>query len=420
MISSTAAFLVDQISAIVGDTGTMSLAHPALQILTVLNWLIAVVWLAHAAMVVQGMSTLPEVSPGNEPSLFASDEDEITIIVPARDEEASIKNTLNSLLASTGVCLQIIAVDDRSTDGTGILMDDVAAAAAGGRHSLQVLHITELPKSWLGKPHAMAMAARQARSPWLLFTDGDVHFHPRSLEIALREAEALSADHLILIPSVILLTLGEKAMLATMNALSQWMIRLWKVSDPQARDFIGVGGFNLIRREVYEKLGGFDRIRMEVLDDLRLGWLVKRAGYRQRVVIGRDLVRLRWLQGPLGVMRLAEKNAFAAYHYRIGFTLLVSLALFLVAVVPVIAIFAGGLPLIGGVLTFIAFAAIFRANRKVTATPPWLAILYPPSMLVVLYALLRSMTLALVRKGIDWRGTRYSLKELRRNSMRGW
>jgi glycosyltransferase involved in cell wall biosynthesis len=372
-----------------------------MQILTALSWIVAAVWLVHAAMVVHGMSTLPEVGVASEPSSFASDEDQITVIVPARDEEASIRNTLNSLLASTGVRLQIIAVDDRSSDGTGILMDNVAAdvAAARAGHTLQVLHIAELPKDWLGKPHAMAMAARHARSPWLLFTDGDVLFHPRALEVALREAEARSADHLILIPSLILLTLGEKAMLATMNALSQWMIRLWKVSDPRARDFIGVGGFNLIRRDVYEKLGGFDRIRMEVLD---------------------DLVRLRWLKGPLGIVGLAEKNGFASYHYRVGFTLLVSLALFLAAVVPLIAILAGGLPLIAGVLTFIAFAAIFWANRKVTATPPWLAILYPPAMLVVLYALLRSMTLALVRQGIDWRGTRYSLKELRRNSMRGW
>jgi glycosyltransferase involved in cell wall biosynthesis len=400
----------------------MLLAHPALQFLAVLSWLIALVWLAHAAMVMQGMSTLPEVGQRSEPSSFASDEDQITVIVPARDEEASIKNTLNALLASTGVRLQIIAVNDRSTDGTGILMDNVAAdvAAARAGHTLQVLHITELPNGWLGKPHAMAMAARRARSPWLLFTDGDVLFHPRALEIALREAEARSADHLILIPSVILLTAGERAMLATMNALSQWMIRLWKVSDPQARDFIGVGGFNLIRRDVYEKLGGFDRIRMEVLDDLRLGWLVKRAGYRQLAVIGKDLVKLRWLKSPLGIVGLAEKNGFASYHYRVGFTLLVSLSLLLVAVVPVIAVVTGGLPLVGGVLTFIAFAAIFWANRKVTATPPWLAILYPPAMLVVLYALLRSMTLALVRQGIDWRGTRYSLKELRRNSMRCW
>jgi cellulose synthase/poly-beta-1,6-N-acetylglucosamine synthase-like glycosyltransferase len=400
----------------------MVTANPALEIITVLSWLLAVVWLAHAIIVVRGMVTLPDVTGNGAHGPFATDEDQITVIVPARDEEASIENTLRSLLASTGVRLQIIAVNDRSTDATGLRMDEVAAeaAAAARKHTLSVLHITELPDGWLGKPHAMALAARQARSPWVLFTDGDVLFHPRALEIALHEAEAHSADHLVLAPTVILEKATEKAMLATMNMLSQGMVRLWKVSDPRARDFIGVGGFNLIRRDVYEKLGGFDALRMEVLDDMRLGWLVKRAGYRQRVIVGRDLMRLRWLRGALDVIHLAEKNGFAAFRYRVVPTLLASLGLFTLAVLPLIAVAAGGWPLVAGLLAYLSVALTFWGNRKVTPVPPWLAVLYAPATLVVLFALLRSMTLALVRRGIDWRGTRYSLGELRRNAGRGW
>ena len=404
----------------------MIAANPALEIITTLSWLLALAWLVHAAIVAQGMSTLPDVTSGASDysvgNPFATDEDQITVIVPARDEEAAIEKTLRSLLASTGVRLQIIAVNDRSTDGTGVRMDDVAAeaAAASGHHTLRVLHVSELPGGWLGKPHAMAIAARQARSPWLLFTDGDVLFHPRALEIALREAEVHDADHLVLPPTVILNNAAENAMLATMNMISQSMVRLWKVSDPHAKDFIGVGGFNLIRRDVYEKLGGFDALRMEVLDDLRLGWMVKRAGYRQFVSVGRGLVRLRWLRGAFDVIHLAEKNGFAAYRYRIGLTLLASLGLFTLAVLPIAAIAAGGWPLAAGLLAYLAVAITFWGNCKVTPAPPWLAILYAPAVLIVLFALLRSMTLALVRQGIDWRGTRYSLKELRRYAGRSW
>lgn len=400
----------------------MSAANLALQVITILSWLLAVVWLIHSLAVAQGMSTLPDVSEGKVPGSFATDEDEITVVVPARDEETSIQATLRSLLASTGVRLQIIAINDRSSDGTGVRMEQVAteAATSGGRHTLQVLHVTELPGGWLGKPHAMAMAGRHARSPWLLFTDGDVLFHPRALEIALREAEARDADHLVLTPTVILKTAAEKAMLATMNALSQWVIRLWKVSDPRAMDFIGVGGFNLIRRDVYEKLGGFDALRMEVLDDLRLGWLVKRQGFRQCVIVGPNLVRLRWLHGALAVVHLAEKNGFAAYRYRVGLTLLAGLGLFATAALPLVAIAVGHEALVAGMITYVAFALIFWGNRKVAPAPPWLAILYAPATLVVMYALLRSMTLALVRRGIDWRGTRYSIKEIRRNAGPGW
>lgn len=400
----------------------MSIAHPAIAVIAIFSWVLAAVWLAHAVAVARGMATLPDVAMSEPRGSFTADEDEITVIVPARDEEPSIQATLHSLLASTGVRLQIIAVNDRSNDGTGELMEDVAAAGvtAGGPHSLQVLHVRELPRGWLGKPHAMALAARHARSPWLLFTDGDVLFHPRALEIALREAEARDAHHLVLLPTVILKSATERAMLATMNALSQWMIRLWKVSDARARDYIGVGAFNLIRRDVYEKLGGFDELRMEVLDDLRLGWKVKRAGYRQCVILGRDLVRLRWLRSALGVVKLAEKNGFAAYRYRVELTLLACLGLLSVAVLPLMAIAAGGWALVAGLLMYVAVALIFFSNRKVTAAPAWLAVLYAPSTLIVLYALLRSMLLALIRQGVDWRGTRYSLRELRRNAGRGW
>jgi len=400
----------------------MITVNAAIEIITALSWLLAVVWLVHAITVVKGMATLPDVSSSEEPKSFTTDEDQITVIVPARDEEAAIGATLRSLLASKGVRLQIIAVNDRSTDRTGVRMEDMAAetAANGGRHTLQVLHVDALPSGWLGKPHAMAMAAKHARSPWLLFTDGDVLFQQQALEIALRAAEAQNADHLVLTPTVIITTAAERAMLATMNALSQWMIRLWKVSDPRAKDYIGVGAFNLIRRDVYEKLGGFEALRMEVLDDLRMGWMIKRAGYRQCVVLGPDLVRLRWLHSALGVVHLAEKNGFAAYRYNVALTLLASIGLATIALLPLIAIVAGGWALVAGLLSYVAVALTFWGNRKVTAAPAWLAILYAPATLVVLYALMRSMTLALVRQGIDWRGTRYSLSEIRRYAGRGW
>jgi hypothetical protein len=209
-------------------------------------------------------------------------------------------------------------------------------------------------------------------------------------------------------------------MLAAMNFMGQWMVRLWKVQDRRARDFIGVGGFNLVRREVYERLGGFEALKMEILDDVRFGWLVKRAGLKQRVVVGPGLVRIRWLQGAWGVVRLAEKNGFAAFRFRTGQALLACLGTAALALLPLAAMAAGGWALAATLLSYAAIAITYWANRKVTQTPAWLAVLFAPATLVLLYALLRSTVLALVRKGVDWRGTRYSLAELRRNAGRGW
>jgi hypothetical protein len=409
----------------VGDTGSMELSHTSAQILIALSWILALAWLWHAVAAMRGMATLPDltsIDPKALPPSTAGDGPELSVVVPACNEEKSIQATLRSLLASRGVRADVIAVNDRSTDRTGALMDEVAteAGASGGPHRLRVMHVSELPAGWLGKPHAMAIGAQQATAPWLLFTDGDVIFAPRALALALFHAEAGKADHLVLVPTVVVRTQSEAAVLAALNVVGQWTIRLWKVADPRAHDFIGVGGFNLIRREVYEKLGGFEGLRMEVLDDLRLGWLVKRGGYQQRVAVGPGLVSIRWLQGALGVVHLAEKNGFAAFRFRIGLSLLAGLGLAVQIVLPLLAIAAGGWALAGGVLTYGAIAITYWANRRVTAASPWLAVFFAPGVALVLYAGLRSMALALKRNGVDWRGTRYRLDELRRNSGRSW
>ena len=402
--------------------GTASLAA---QIIVVISWLLALAWFFHALAALRGMSTLPDltrVAADALPALSCGDGPDLSVVVPACNEEKSVEATLRSLLASTGVRLQIMAVDDRSTDRTGERMELVAAEVAlrGGPHTLQVMHIAELPAGWLGKPHAMALAAQKATSPWLLFTDGDVTFETQALELALRYAQAEKADHLVLVPTLILRTLGEAAMLGVMNVLGGWTIRLWKVADARARDSIGVGGFNLVRRQVYARLGGFEAMRMEVVEDLRLGWLVKHGGYRQRVAVGPQLVRIRWLQGALGVVHVAEKNAFAVYRYRTGRTLLASLGLAVQIVMPLLAIAAGGWALAAGVLTYISVALTYQANRRATLVSLWLAVFFAPAATVVLYALLRSMVVALVHNGVDWRGTRYPLEELRRHADRIW
>jgi glycosyltransferase involved in cell wall biosynthesis len=354
------------------------------------------------------------------PALPVGELPDLAVIVPACNEGAAIEATLRSLLASTGLRLEIIAVDDRSTDRTGELMDAVAAGAqaAGGPHRLQIVHNRELPAGWLGKPHALHLGVEQATAPWLLFTDGDVVFHPSALDLGLRYALAQKADHVVLLLTLILRTIGEAAMVATMNVLSQWKIRLWKVSDPHARDFFGAGGFNLVRREAFERLGGFEDLRMEVLEDLRLGFKIKRAGYAQRVVLGPGLARIRWLEGALGVVKLTEKNNFAIYRYRTGVALIACISLAISVVFPLAAIASGGWATAAGLFTYTSIALAYFANRRITQVSPWVAVFFAPAGAIVLFAVLRSVLLTLLHNGVEWRGTRYPLAELRRKAGR--
>src|SRR3984885_14927800 len=111
---------------------------------------------------------------------------------------------------------------------------------------------------------------------------------------------------------------GEAMTLPFLHVLSIWGPRLWRGADPRSRDAIGVGAFNLMRRSTYEAVGGWKRLRMEVIEDLRMGYLIKQAGFASRVVTGHNLVRIRWAHGAWGVVDNLTKNVFAAFRYRIG------------------------------------------------------------------------------------------------------
>ncbi|HVZ84770.1 MAG TPA: glycosyltransferase family 2 protein [Terracidiphilus sp.] len=382
--------------------------------------LLALLWLGQAIAALRGMPTLPDLTQLDPPPSTTPDSDvpDLTVIVPACNEEPNIAATLRSLLASTGLRLEILAVNDRSADRTGAIMDQAAgeAASSASPHTLRILHIADLPEGWLGKPHAMATVAAQASAPWLLFTDGDVLFAPDALARALHFAQAGRADHLVLVPTLIVHSRAEQAMQAAMQVLAQWAVRLWKVADPRARDFIGVGGFNLMRSEAYQSAGGFESLRMEVLDDMRMGWKLKRTGNRSLVVLGPGLVRIRWIAGALSVIRLIEKNGFATYRFRLALHLIASLGLVLQAILPLAAFFAGRWAAIAGAILWLGIGLTYWANRRLTRTGLWAALFFCPCTAIVAYAFLRSMALALMRGGIRWRGTFYPLAILRRNA----
>ncbi len=369
------------------------------------------------------MPTLPDLTrldAATLPVLPAAEGPHLTVIVPACNEEDGIRATLQSLLASTGVRLEIIAVDDRSTDSTGKRMDQVAAEAAAGEgpHRLEVLHLTELPAGWLGKPHALARGAERATAPWLLFTDGDVKFAPLALELALRNAVAEKADHFALMLTLIRHGAGEAAIAGTAQALAQWSLRLWKVSDPGAREFFSAGGFNMVRTELFRRLGGMSAMRMEVVEDLTLAWMVKSAGGRSVVALGPGLATIRWIEGILGIVGNMEKNGLAVFRYRVGMALAACLGLVVQVALPLASIAVGGWATVAGLLTYAGIALTFHANRRLNQVPVWAAVLFAPAAVIVGYGLLRSTVLTLWRDGVNWRGTHYPLSELRRNAVR--
>jgi glycosyltransferase involved in cell wall biosynthesis len=402
----------------VRNTGSMTPIEVLRPALIVLAWLMALSWLHRSVTALRGMASVLDLTAMEQehlPALPENNVPNVTVVVPARDEQDSIQATLESLLNSRGVRAQIIAIDDRSQDRTGEIMLAVASRSHNSVNTLEVIHNCELPEGWLGKPHALALGAARARAPWLLFTDGDVTFAPNALELALRAAMKAGADHFVLVPTLTHEGLLAAGVQGSIQALGQWAARMWMVQDPEAKDFFGVGGFNLLRADALEATGGMERLRMEIVEDVSLGWLVKKELRRKSMmVLGPGLVKIAWMRGPFGIVRLLEKNAFAGQRYSIGITVVASVLLGLQAVVPLLALAAGRWGVAACVTLYVSVAMSFYANRKLNGISPLLAVLYAPSVLILAWAFLRSMVLTIRRGGVAWRGTLYPLAELKR------
>jgi cellulose synthase/poly-beta-1,6-N-acetylglucosamine synthase-like glycosyltransferase len=337
----------------------------------------------------------------------------VSIVVPACNEAADIEATLTRLLALDYDNYEIIAVDDRSTDETGEIMERIAATAP--RDRLKIIRITELPAGWMGKPHAMWSAAKQASGDWLLFTDADVLFKPDALRRALAYAHTERADHLVLFPRMVMKHPGERMMIAFFQTLFIFGHRPWKVADPKTKDHIGVGAFNMIRRGTYEALGTYQALRFDVLDDMKLGKVVKNAGYAQRNVFGADLISIRWAKGAWGVVDNLTKNFFAIMSFQWPRALAGCFALAFVNLIPFVGIWlAHGWARLGyGVALFSMFSIYVGMSQK-SDIPPYYFVLHPVSTVLFVYTMLRSTFLTLARGGVVWRGTFYPLEDLRK------
>ena len=393
-------------------------------LLAMFAWIIAAAWLSR---VVPALWMLPRV-----PNLLQDARDSadrfvdpitwpsVTVIVPAKDEAAAIGRSLRSLVDCDYPNLQVVAVDDRSTDATGRLMDDLAESPdSHGR--MRVVHVKQLPEGWLGKPHAMALAAEGVTSDWLLFTDGDVIFDSRAIRLAIRYAEQSRGDHMVLYPTLILRGVAEKMLIGFFQSLSALAGRPWKIADPKAtKDYIGVGAFNLIRRPVYEALGGYAELRMEVLEDMRLGFRVKREGYAQRVAFGKDLVRIRWAQSAWGILNNLTKNLYSTFRFRTWLLLAACVGMFVLCLSPFAALFFPGPAQWAGIVTLFALLLLNLRYWPLTKISPLYLALFPVATLLFVGTLLRSMILVLWRGGVLWRGTLYPLKELRRQAGPLW
>jgi glycosyltransferase involved in cell wall biosynthesis len=386
--------------------------------------LLALAWFSRVVDAALGMPQVTDISQPewDRKRATPNEQPRISIIVPARNEEKDIRETLSQMLALEYSNYEIIAVNDRSTDHTGKIMDEVASGqqpALGDKSArttrLKVIHISELPSGWLGKTHAMWTAAKEATSAWLLFTDADVLFRPDSLRRAIAYAEAERADHVVLFPRMIMKQPSERMMIAFFQALFVFGHRPWKVADPKARDHMGVGAFNMVRRTVYDAVGTYSALRMEVVDDMKLGKVIKNAGFAQRNVFGEDLISLHWAKGAFGIVNNLTKNFFAVLSFQWPRTVITIFGLGILNLGPFFgAALAPGWARIPYFIALVSMFGIYYGMSKMSSIPAYYFVLHPVSTSLFMYTLMRSMFYTLWNDGIVWRGTKYPLEELRK------
>ncbi|HEX9841941.1 MAG TPA: glycosyltransferase [bacterium] len=341
----------------------------------------------------------------------------LSVIVPARNEAPHVERALRSLLAQDYPALEVVALDDRSDDDTGAILERLAAEAP----RLTVLHVERLPPGWLGKNHANHLGAARARGELLLFTDADVVFEPGALRAAAAFLLRHGLGHLVAAPRLVAPGYWERAFQATFALYFMLLLQPWALRRPGSRAYAGMGAFNLVRRADYERVGGHTRLALEVVDDLKLGLLLRRHGVPQALAGGRELLSVRWQAGFWASLRGLLKNAFAGAEFRWLYSLgSVGLVLALGCLPLAGVLWAPGWPLRVLALAGMALPAVLLgvAARHSAGGTGLEGLVSPLTHLAFAGVMLLSALLATLRGGLTWRGTFYPLAALRQGVVR--
>ncbi len=342
----------------------------------------------------------------------------LSVVVPARDEGSTIRRAVASLLAQNYPDLEVIVVDDRSSDATA----DVLRALKASDARLVVLRVDELPAGWLGKNHALWRGADRANGEWLLFTDADVVFARGALRQAVAYAMAEGLDHLTLAPHLVARGPALRAFVAFFGYAFVALWGAYLANDPRSKRGVGIGAFNLLRKSAYERIGTMRALSLRPDDDIRLGRRLRGFGFRQRVLNGNELLSVEWYPSLAAAISGLEKSMYSSLEYRAVDATGVVLYLGAAMVWPFAGVFVlGGIDrVLLGVVVACRMAALletYRQSMSLRLTPGALlvALLLPFSAACFGWAIVRSVYQAETR-GVRWRGTTYPLSLLRAQS----
>ena len=343
----------------------------------------------------------------------------VTVLIPAKDEAGRIRACLESALSQDYPALEVVAIDDRSDDETGAIMDAVAAADP----RLRVVHVPKgpLPAGWTGKNHALHTGAQHARGAWLLFVDSDVILKPAAVRRAVDTARFKKYDLLSALPHVESHTFWEGLLIPIHAAAASTMYLIALANNDKYKRFSFANGqFLLMPRGSYDRIGGHEAVKDRFCEDTELARIAKEAGLRVRVTWGADLASVRMYDSVANIIKGWSRIYYSA---KVGNPrhILAALQFLLVSCFSAYAAIGYGLwrwahphgnmldhawLIAGGVhlaLMTVVLGFMYRWSRNT----PLYAVLFPISGVVLAYTLCKGLVMCVTKK-VEWRGTSYS------------
>jgi chlorobactene glucosyltransferase len=365
--------------------------------LSILQLIVLVAWITTLIRTILNLLLIPRLEEGGETRGPL-----VSVIIPARNEAGSIERTVRAFLAQTWESLEIIVVDDRSSDDTGSILRAIAAEDP----RLHVINGVEPPDGWLGKPWALHQGQGLARGELLLFVDADIVYEPHAVAAAVTQLDAAGSSMVTLFPRLVMETFWEKLAMPYLAVVAYSILPTWLANRTRI-PILGVGGGtgNLIRRDHYDAVGGHSALREAVIDDVATARLLRRNGYRTTVVRASSLASVRMYQGRRAIVEGFTKNIFAVFHRSYFLTISLGILGVVFHVMPYFWAAAGELVSVMTVaLITLTRLILFTALRYPLHYAVWA---HPFMILFWTWLWIRSMWVTGVRGQLAWRGRTY-------------
>ncbi|MCS6873057.1 MAG: glycosyltransferase family 2 protein [Pyrinomonadaceae bacterium] len=330
----------------------------------------------------------------------------VSVVVPARNEANRVlEKSISSMLSQDYKSFEVIVVNDRSTDGTGEILQELAKRDS----KLKIIDGKETESGWLGKPFALQQGFEKARGDWVLITDADIIFSPYTVKTSVKFAKENNLDALTLLPRIVHGSFWETLFMPVFGWFCLLAMPPQYVNDPNRKESMGIGNFFLFRKGVLDELGGFVLVKDEVAEDLKMAEILKRSGFKMRLEYAPNLIETRMYSSLKEIWEGFTKNLFSGVKFSFVKSAISCVFILLFGVLPIV--FAVLFLLMGSYALAFWFFLIyfFQVLTFAVIHLKWqgnilYAFLTPLGLMLFLLILANSTVRIATGKGVTWKG----------------